>query len=132
MEENQAVVVWGVALGSDVIDPAVDQGVNSDQVYWYREHDHCSEFLKSMLCWQGAFGGAMRNTATAKVPKNLTRKLTGNWRFVGEVNQMHAYCRPGDALCFVKWDDSWRIFVGSTTKSGLQQVASDLQISWDD
>jgi hypothetical protein len=58
-----------------------------------------------MLLWQGASGGAMRCSGTATVSEELVNFLKRDWPFVGEVNNMRAYSRPGKAVCFLRWED---------------------------
>lgn len=132
MEENQAVVLWGTAASCEPSeDPPVFQGVNGDPIEWYEEHERCSVFLIVELHWQGAFGGAMRWSATAAAPADLVALLDRSWPFVGEVNQMRAYSRQGQAACFLQWDDSWRVFAGARTKRGLDGIAAELGVKWD-
>src|SRR5262245_9327844 len=44
MEENQAVVVWGVSLRfrNKSNDPPISQGVNEEPISWHPEHPKCS------------------------------------------------------------------------------------------
>lgn len=53
MEENQAVVHWGIAM-SDLAhpDPAVWQRVNGDSPEWYSEEMDFSTFIAKNLLWQ--------------------------------------------------------------------------------
>ena len=53
MEENQAVVHWGVPLRSKRrADPEVWQRVNGDKAEWYSEHMAFSVFIVKNLAWQ--------------------------------------------------------------------------------
>jgi hypothetical protein len=53
MEENQAVVHWGVPLRSKRrADPEVWQRVNGDQAEWYSEQMAFSLFIVKNLAWQ--------------------------------------------------------------------------------
>ena len=141
MEENQAVVLWGVsATDARLKDPPVFQGVNDEPIRWHREHDNCSVFLTVMLHWHGAYGAAMRFANTATVPRGAQKILDREWRFAGTVNKMRAYNRPGQAVCFLKWDDPiqqmkggspWRVFAGASSKDGLEEIASQLNLTWE-
>jgi hypothetical protein len=132
MEENQAVVLWATAASLEPGDaPPAYQGVNGEPVEWYVEHERLSTFLVVMLYWQGAFGGAMRHCGTATVREELVEALDRDWTFVGEVNEMRAYGRPGQAVCFLRWEDSWRVFAGAISKSGLEDIAEELGIRWE-
>lgn len=142
MEENQAVVFWGVAAtDTPTDDPPVFLGVNGDPIAWYPEHAHCSAFLQVMLHWHGAFGGAMKYCSTARVSSQFSKKLKRGWRLVGEINKMRAYNRDGRAICLLKWDDwpgqpagrsLWRIFAGAVNERSLDQMAAELRVKWDD
>jgi cell wall assembly regulator SMI1 len=56
LEENQAVVHWGIKTGdlSDA-DPVVWQRVNSPSLQWYPEGMKFSEFMVRMFDWQAGF-----------------------------------------------------------------------------
>lgn len=133
MEENQAVVYWGVEVcrqpSSNV---RLYQGVNGDPVIWHIEHERCSTFLLVMLHWQGAFGGAMPWCGTAPTTPQLVNTLNRGWTFVGEVNAMRAYSRSGQAACILLWEDSWRVFCGATKREKARTLANELGVSWDD
>jgi hypothetical protein len=141
MEENQVVVYWGVeANSSPADDPPVFQGARAKPIEWHREHDRCSEFLMVMLHWQGAMGGAMAFCGSAAVPEAIVHQLDRDWSFAGEVNKMRAYHRKGQAVCYLEWRDliqrmrkssPWRIFAGASTAEGIQQIASDLRVTWE-
>lgn len=133
MEDEQAAVVWGVDLVKRPLqDPPVFQGVNVDEnrLEWHLEHEQCSIFLKTMLHWQGAYGGAMPYTATAIVTEQLRERLDAEWVFVGEVNGMRAYNRPHRAICFLKWEDDWRVFAGAARQSLLNGTKRELGLKW--
>jgi hypothetical protein len=56
MEENQAVVHWGLSvkrLSED--DPVVHQRANADGAKWYSEKMRFSKFLARMYNWQAGF-----------------------------------------------------------------------------
>jgi len=140
MEENQCVVVWGVAASSKAgDDPAVYQGpiVDGEPSGWFLEQRKLSVFLVFMLHMQAAFGGGMPCTASGPAHKNLVAKLDKDWHFSGEVNGMRAYSRDKQSVCFVKWQDffakgeTWRVFAGACDKEGLQTIATGLGLQWD-
>ena len=132
LEENQAVVLWATTVSPEPDDdPPAYQGVNGEPIEWYVEHEHLSVFLVVNLHWQGAFGGAMRCCGTAVVPPELVGTLDRDWPFVGEVNRMRAYGRPGQAICFLRWEDSWRIFAGASTQRHFVAIATELGVRWE-
>jgi hypothetical protein len=141
MEENQAVVLWGVAATLTAPEDApVFQGVGRKRV-WHPEHPQCSTFLKVMVHWHGAFGGAMQHTATTHVDGAAALKvLDREWTFVGEVNHMRAYSLQGCAVCFLKWEDRmqkerglppWVVFAGADSERQLQQIRDSLKVEWE-
>jgi hypothetical protein len=133
LEENQAVVLWGTDAGEEPSDdPASYQVTNADPLIWDQVHEQTSIFLVVLLHWEAAFGGAMPSANTASVNANLADVLNQSWSFVGEVNGMQAYNQPGRALCYLKWEDDWRIFVGSSTLADLNTVATELGVVWEE
>jgi hypothetical protein len=132
MEENQAVVLWGTDAGVEPTDdPPAYQTTNAEALLWENVNDRCSVFLLVMLHWAGAFAGAMPNASTAAVDEKLLETLDRTWAFVGEVNGLRAYNRPGEVVCFLKWEDEWRIFAGSTSEEGMKAIAADLGVTWE-
>jgi hypothetical protein len=132
LEENQAVVLWGTDANAEPSDdPAAYQETNDEPLVWDAVNDRCSVFLLVMLHWEASFGGAIPNAATALVDQILVKVLDRKLSFVGEVNGMRAYNRPGWAVCFLKWDDGWRIFAGSTSDAEMNKLASELHVTWE-
>lgn len=130
--ENQAVVLWGTNAGSEPTDdPACYQATNGEPLVWEGVNERCSIFLLVMLHWEAAFAGAMPNASTAAVDGNLVELLNLNWSFVGEVNGLRAYNKPGSAVCFLRWEDGWRVFAGSTSESGMNALASEFGVTWE-
>jgi len=129
LAENQNVVFWGVPLNAVQPDPPVLQGVNGDPIEWHPEHASCSDFLCVMLHWQAVMGGFER-TWSAVVGSGFRKNLEG-WTHVGETNGMHAFVRSGVALCFLQWDDDWRIFVAGANYADVERLSQSLSVSWD-
>ena len=131
-EENQAVVLYGVAtMGSDADPPAFI--VNNDEgALWREACPRCSEFIEVMLLWQAAFGGALAHTASAMLPVASEYALSSCWRRVGTVNTMSGYRKPGLAACVVDWDGGRRLFVGSTSAASLHSLGAELNLRFDD
>jgi hypothetical protein len=139
MEENQAVVFWGIPMKQlSLLDPSIYQApkYKGQPHAWYLEHDNCSTWLQVMLHWQATFGGGHPFTQTAPAPPDTLPTLDQQWTFIGEVNGMRAYNRPGQAVCYLQWQDffettpSWRIFAGSSTSDGINSIAKDLSLKW--
>jgi hypothetical protein len=104
-------------------------GVNGDPIEWFPEHHSCSEFLCVMAHWQAVMGGFGR-TWSASVDANFPERLDG-WGRVGAVNGMHAFNRSGVALCWLRWDDDWRIFAASADDGEVERLSGSLNVSWD-
>jgi hypothetical protein len=144
MEENQWVVYWGVPSAQDrKTDDAVSVGFNIRQkgIQWRAEHESCFTFLNVMVLWHASFGGAVANTAVGYVQEDATRKaLDEGWHFVGEVRDMRAYKREGQAICLVKWEDimqkmrklpPWRIHAAAASEVALAQTKGSLPAQWE-
>jgi hypothetical protein len=129
LAENQNVVVWGAELGERLEDPLILQGVNGDDIDWHPEHEKASEFLIVMLHWQAVMGGLGR-TRSAIVDREFSARLS-DWRYAGEINAMRAYSRDGVALCWLKWEDTWRVFASSAHEDRVEGLAQQLSIAWD-
>jgi hypothetical protein len=144
MAENQGVAFWGVqATAEPADDPPVFQSVEGDTNYWWhRVHDQCSAFLLFLLVCNATFGGVMRYTGNAPVPKRFIVGLEPGWQLAGEMNKMGAYSRTGQAFCYMPESKnlpdlpgiealaSARVFVGATTKRGLNEMAESLGVGF--
>ncbi len=132
LAENQAVVVWGTDAGAGPTDdPPAYQATNGEPLVWECVNGRCSVFLLVMLHWEAAFAGAMPHASTAAVQANLVELLDRNWSFVGEVNGLRAYNKPGASVCFLRWEDEWRVFAGSTSGAGMDALAAELGVTWE-
>lgn len=136
MEENQAVVFWGVDVRSRrSADPPVFQGVNDEPIAWYPESPRCSEFLSVILQLQAVSGG-MPHCATAPAPtKSSYRFEREGWIYYGEVNSLKAYGRPNQVVCLMPpgfpYDDVWAVLVGAKTKRELHAIGAELGVEFD-
>ncbi len=120
--ENQGVVVYAVDTADAPADPPVMMANNQEPYDWYQVCASCSEFLRVMVHWEGAFGCAMPVTASALVDENVRHELGARFAAAGEVNEMWAYGAHGLAVCLVKWSDGWRIFVGASDQKALDRL----------
>jgi hypothetical protein len=131
MQENQAVVLYGCSTTLEPEDdPPAFMGTNDEPVRWHKVNAKSSIFLLVMLHWQAAFGGAMPYGRSAKVKPALKRVLDRTWSFMGEVNRMRAYYKNGNALCFLKWEPDWVVFVGAQSDESLAVIAEELHLQW--
>ena len=129
LAESQDVVFWGVRLDAAERDPPVSQGVNRERIEWHPEHSSCAEFLCVMLHWQAVMG-AFGRTWSAVVGRDFPVRLEG-WTRVGESNGMQAFARDGIALCWLRWDEEWRIFVAASDHAKVERLDDSLSVAWD-
>ncbi len=135
MEENQAVVCWGVSIRNpDADDPPVSQGIDDEPMTWQPEHRRCSAFLAVMLHYQAVCGG-FRFCGGAQAPENPTSRLRRRgWTNVGQIHSQVALSRPHQAVCVLPPGDlpfpqGWTILAGGKTRRDLQAIGVDLGIS---
>ena len=133
MEGHQAVVLYGLDLSGHADDPPVYMATNvaGHDLVWHAVCRSCSEFLQVIPHWEGASAGAMPHVGTARVDTRMKRRLDDGWQYVGEVNEMWAYRKRGRAVCYLKWDDGWRVMVGATSSTLYKAAAEDLGITFD-
>lgn len=122
--ENQAVVLYAVDTAVADEDPPVLMSNNAEPYEWHEVCRSCSEFLQVMVHWEGSFGGAMPIAASGVVDESIRPELEARFRAVGEVNAMWAYGKPGVAVCLVRWDDGWRVFVGAKDEESLGELGA--------
>lgn len=131
-EENQSVVLYGIRTAqSQVADPPVFMSANATPFRWYNVCASVSEFISVYMLWHGTDGGAMRVGGEALANRGTAVRLGRNWSYVGEVNRMRAYSQPGRAVCYVKWSDGWRVFLGAQTDEDLVALANELGVKPD-
>ena len=139
MEENQAVVYWGVRPdGSE--NPVVEQGINVEgkPIEWHSEGGGCAGFLEAMLYWQASFGGGLKYPVQAQVGPDFRASLEQGFRFVGQVSEIRAFARDGCAITFLKWFDdadatqTWRVFAGFSKKKLQTAVGKELDLIWEE
>ncbi|MCC7420586.1 MAG: hypothetical protein IT428_09905 [Planctomycetaceae bacterium] len=127
MEENQAVVLWGVSLRTSDDDAPVSQAVNDDELTWSRVSRRCSTFLSVVLHLQAVYGG-FKHCAMARPPRGLKRRLMRNWTCHGTVNRLTAYSRPNQAACV---EPDLGVLVGGKSGADLRAIESDLGLTFE-
>ncbi|MEW6735974.1 MAG: hypothetical protein AB1489_32065 [Acidobacteriota bacterium] len=127
MEENQAVVFWGIEINKETGDnPPVYQGVNANKIEWSLEHKKLSEFLITMLYWQVVNGGH-KYGAYAEINLNELNKLKENWLFVGQINELQTFAKNGKAMCIFINNDSINLSISGDTQEDLAEIEEELQ-----
>lgn len=137
MEENQAVVWWGVPVRNPKLaDPMVWQGVNDDTITWASEHRRCSTFLAVTLHYHAVSGG-YRFCSQARAPEKSSYRFEKNgWTYHGEVGEVSAYSRQNQVVCLMPPDDlpfmpaRWTILAGAKTKDALSQIGDELEVKF--
>jgi hypothetical protein len=123
MEENQAVVLWGVSLNSAAEDPVVWQRINDDESPWQRECRRCSEFLAVMLHLNAVSGGfEYIEQGNGTTPK-LLRRIKARFKCYGTANGLTAYSRPNQAICI---ESSMGVMGGAKTQRELDLMLAEL------
>ena len=105
--------------------------VDGHDLIWHKVCKSCSEFVDVMVHWEGAYGSSMAAGAEAIVSRRVKATLDRDWMFIGEVNKMWAYRKRGRTVCYVKWDDGWRIFVAAMSGASVDRVAGELGVQWE-
>ena len=128
MEENQAVVYWGIPISEWLCDdPPVSQGVNvvDQPIDWHPEHGACSEFLLVMLHWQAVCGG-MKFTGSADIPAKALTLIMAMWSLVGEVSELWAFASDGKAACVIGEGETLQLFVAARTQQDFNAINAEL------
>jgi hypothetical protein len=136
MEENQAVVFWGVSTrNSAAVDPPVSQGINDEPITWAPEHRKCSVFLAVMLHYNAVSGG-FPFCGGADAPEQSDYRFEDRgWTKYGEVNSLLAYSRPGQAVCLMPpgnlpFLQRWSVLAGAKTKADLRAVGGEIGVTF--
>jgi hypothetical protein len=76
---------------------------------------------------------AVERSLGISIPASLRSyfRVAGGWTHVGETNGMHAFVRSGVALCWLRWDDDWRIFIAGANYADVERLSESLSVTWD-
>ena len=124
------VEYFAVDLSPDEEDPPVLWGTEDKPDHWTRVCDRCSEFLQVMVCWNGAFGGALSYSATGYSHDRIHESLEARYAAIGGITGMWAYGKPGLAICLDIREHNWQLYVGAMTDVLLEEV-EDLDVTWE-
>ena len=123
LEENQAVVYWGVSVRNpQKDDPPVSQAQNDDDLRWFQEHRRCSTFLAVMLHYQAVCGG-FKHCATSSPPQDWKARLKRDWSCYGTVNRLAAYSRQNQVVCV---EPDLGLLAAGKTRTDLHALVRDL------
>ncbi|PSL49914.1 SMI1/KNR4 family protein SUKH-1 [Chitinophaga niastensis] len=138
-EENQAVVLWGIAkedLSAD--NPAVYGTYDSQRSEWFVDSYTTEHFLLSMAWWNGALGG-LTYTAFTDLEEDLTpaviQLVTKNWQEQqGISNQLLRFFTNDylDIIVLTTAEDGAvnGLYVGTNDEGKYKAVMSTLHLEW--
>jgi hypothetical protein len=123
LEENQAGMLWGVTTDNPENDaPPVSQSVNLDELQWFEDHQHCSQFIAVILHFQAVAGG-LDHRAYAPEPPHLRHQLESGWKCYGTVNRLSAYSRQNQVVCI---EPEMGVMMAGKSKEDLQNIKDEL------
>jgi hypothetical protein len=126
MEENQAVVYWGVSSRTTSADPVVYQTTELEDGEWVAEAA-CSKFLSTMLCWQAIGGGLPYIGYSESIDASAARRLVRGWPLVGRIHGLSAFVQRGRILC-VEQGASAVVHVGARSRRDFRALVSELGV----
>jgi hypothetical protein len=128
MDENQGVVLWGIAGSSLALeDPQVLQASTGAELRWYPEDDSLKNFLLLMMHWQAVSGGLPFLASCSA----QSFDLGVGWDLCAQAHEMTAYSRPGAALCVVRENDQAHLYLGALDASAFEAASEELDVNWD-
>jgi hypothetical protein len=138
-EENQAVVLWGIAQ-EDIAaaNPPVYGTYDSNRAEWFMDSDTMEHFLLSMAWWNGALGG-LNYTAFTDLEEDLAPEklslVTTHWKEqAGVSNQLLRFFTNDYAEIIVfTIDEEARvnaIYFGTNKEDRYREVIHQLDMEW--
>lgn len=124
MEENQAVLYWGVATDEGGADPVVYQGANlrDEAIEWHSENACCADFMLVMMHWQAVCGGLEFMGMAHITPADL-EQVRAQWSSIGALGGgLRAFTQHGDVACVIGQESDLEIFAASRTENGYERL----------
>jgi hypothetical protein len=138
-EENQAVVLWGIARAELQQDnPAVYGTYDSARIEWFTDADTTEHFLLSMAWWNGALGG-LPHTAFTDLEEDLTPAhialITGNWQEQkGVSNQLlRFFTNDYEDIIVLTTEQQGEVngvYIGTHQEERYHTIISTLHMEW--
>lgn len=138
-EENQAVVLWGIAKADlPAPNPPVYGTYDSARQEWFMDADTTEHFLLSMAWWNGALGG-LTHTAFTDLEEDLTPEriaaVTANWQEQpGVSNQLLRFFTNDfeDILVFSTEQNGQvnGVYAGTNRQEKYKAMLHTLQMEW--
>ena len=130
-EENQAICVWGVALGNlnEENPPVVRKDSTDEAPVWEADFDHLSQFLTAMLFMQAVNGGMRHHGVGTAANIQASSdwdviKLGGSWNNT-------VLMRDGAVLYIFGNEPGPEVFGAAKSKRKLLGLEKEFQIAWD-
>lgn len=138
-EENQAVVLWGIARAELQQDnPAVYGTYDSAREEWFVDAATTENFLLSMAWWNGALGG-LPHTAFTDLEEDLTNEhiaaVTANWQEQkGVSNQLLRFFTNDyeDIIVLTTEQDGQvnGVYIGAHSEERYHLILNTLHMEW--
>ena len=120
--------MWGVPIRSnEYFDIAVYQGIIGDSTEWRLEHKSCPKFLLVMMHLQAAFGGLDWGGVTELEKPQI--ECFNQWKYVGQVNELQAFCRKGQTVCLIKEKEKYLAYMGALTEQLFDETVKEFKLS---
>ncbi|MEV4882047.1 SMI1/KNR4 family protein [Chitinophaga ginsengisegetis] len=138
-EENQAVVLWGIAKADLTLpDPPVYGTYDSARVEWFTDADTTEHFLLSMAWWNGALGG-LPYTAFTDLEEDLTPEriaaVTTHWQEqTGISNQLlRFFTNDYEDILVLTTEQNGQvngIYIGTSREEKYKAIMDTLRMEW--
>ncbi len=133
-EIHQETGYWGLADYRHSSDPAVYACYNHNRrrPKWHLDHDHLSDFLITMFCWQAVNGGAPYG-GYAYIDRSTIKQLKSDFPKMplkGHRLGFQVFGDSGPILCLVEGDLPVTLEVGAATKRDLRDTADRYNLEW--
>lgn len=138
-EENQAVVLWGIAKAELQQDnPPIYGTYDSHRKEWFTDSDTTEHFLLSMAWWNGALGG-LTYTAFTDLEEDLTpahiKTITSHWKEqTGISNQLlRFFTNDYEDIIVLTTEQNGTVngvYLGTNEEARFQSILDTLQMEW--
>lgn len=134
MEENQAIVCWGLAVNDLEENPTVEQAlnINGELSDWHSEGVSCADFLLANLYWQASFGGGLPYSAISIVDAEFQVKLDNSFSLLSKIGKLSIYGRQNCAIAYLQMGDQWHLYGGFQSHELQSQIGHEISINWQD
>lgn len=134
MEENQAVVCWGLPIKHSEDNPIVEQAlnINGDFSDWHSEGVRCADFLLANLYWHASFGGGLEYSAIALTDADLKEKLDTTFPLLSQIGKLSTYGCQNCAMSYIQTGDDWHLYGGFQDYELQASIGQTIGVKWQD